>query len=93
VSIHNARSGIRDELADSPSLRAKLPLLLDRAYERARRSAGAEMDFDEWEWDRHAPPSCPWHFDQLMSDFWPEPAALNHDGRARNGRRKIRVKK
>lgn len=75
VSIQNARSEIRDQLADSPSLRSKLPLLLERAYERARRSAGAEMEFDEREWEEKSPPSCPWDFDQLMSDFWPEPAS------------------
>jgi hypothetical protein len=75
VSIQNARSEIRDQLADSPSLRSKLPLLLGRAYERARRSAGAEMEFDEREWEKKSPLSCPWDFDQLMSDFWPEPAS------------------
>jgi len=32
VSIQNARSEIRDQLADSPSLRSKLPLLLGRAH-------------------------------------------------------------
>jgi hypothetical protein len=73
VSIQNARSAIRDELVDSPSLRAKLPVLLDRAYERARRSAGAEMELDELEWENIAPQVCPWNIDQLMSDFWPEP--------------------
>jgi len=92
VSIQNARSGIRDELADSPSLRVKLPLLIERGYERARRSAGVEMELDEREWEKRSPQSCPWDFDQLMSDFWPGPAALNHDGRARNGRR-TRMKK
>jgi len=92
VSIQNARSGIRDELADSPSMRVKLPLLIERAYERARRSAGVEMEFDGREWEKRSPRSCPWDFDQLMGDFWPEPAASNDDGRARNGRR-TRMKK
>jgi hypothetical protein len=75
VSIQNARSEIRDQLEDSPSLRSKLPLLLSRAYERARRSAGAEMELDEREWEKKSPSSCPWDVDQLMSDFWPEPAS------------------
>jgi hypothetical protein len=83
VSIQNARSEIRDQLTDSPSLRSKLPVLLDRAYERARRSAGAEMELDEREWEEKSPSSCPWDFDQLMSDFWPEPSSSSPDGRAR----------
>jgi hypothetical protein len=74
VSIQNARSNIRNGLADSPSLRAKMPTLMSRAYDNARRSAGAEMELEEREWERQAPRSCPWDFDQLMSDFWPEPA-------------------
>jgi len=50
-----------------------LPLLLGRAYDRARRSAGGEMELDECEWEEKSPSS--WEFDQLMSDFWPEPAS------------------
>jgi hypothetical protein len=88
VSIQNARSGIRDELIDSPSLRTKLPLLLERANERARRIAGVEMELDEREWEQMAPQSCPWDSDQVMSDFWPEPSVLSPDGRASNVRRK-----
>jgi Domain of unknown function DUF29 len=72
VSIQNARSASRDELDDSPSLRARLPVLIERAYERARRSAGAEMELDERSWEETSPATCPWDFEQLMSDFWPE---------------------
>ncbi len=74
VSIQNARANIRNSLADSPSLRGKIPTLLERAYENARRSAGAEMELDEHVWEQKSPPSCPWDFDTLMRDFWPDPA-------------------
>jgi hypothetical protein len=47
--------------------------LLARAYEKARRSAGAEMELEERDWDNAAPRACPWNFDLLLSDFWPEP--------------------
>jgi len=50
-----------------------LPLILERYYDRARRSAGAEMELDEREGEKKSPPSYLWDFDQLMSDFWPEP--------------------
>lgn len=75
VSIQNARSNIRNSLADSPSLRAKMPTLMRRAYDNARRSAGAELELGEREWEEKSPQSCPWDFDQLMSDFWLEPAS------------------
>ena len=83
VSIQNACANIRNSLADSPSLRSKIPTLLNRAYDNARRSAGAEMEMDERDWEKKGPRSCPWKFDQLMRDFWPEPASLNPDGHAR----------
>jgi hypothetical protein len=81
LSALNARSEIRDALDDSPSLRSKLPVLLKRAYERARRSAGVEMEMDEQPWEQKAPASCPWDFDTVMGDFWPEPP----DGRDNSG--------
>ena len=71
VSIQNARSNIRNSLADSPSLRPKIPSLVSRAYDNARRSAGAEMELDEREWEEKSPPSCPGDFEQLMADFEP----------------------
>jgi hypothetical protein len=73
LSIQNARSDIQDRLADSPSLRTRLPTLVARAYAKARRSAGAEMEIDEREWDEKSPSSCPWSVAQLLSDFWPDP--------------------
>jgi Domain of unknown function DUF29 len=79
VSIQNARSDIRDRLADSPSLQAKLPTLIARAYEKSRRSAGAEMEVEEREWDEKSPSSCPWSVAQILSDFWPDPVnGLEH---------------
>ena len=73
LSIQNARSDIRDRLADSPSLRTRLPTLVGRAYAKARRSAGAEMEVEERAWDEKSPPLCPWSVTQLLSDFWPAP--------------------
>jgi len=79
VSIRNARTDIRNRLLESPSLKSKLPVLIERAYEKARRSAGAEMNFDEREWDGKSPSACPWTFDTFMGDFWPdEPAAVRN---------------
>ena len=79
VFIQNARSDIQDRLADSPSLRTRLPTLVARAYANARRSAGAEMKIEEREWDQKSPSSRPWDVDKLLSDFWPDPAnGLEH---------------
>src|SRR5216684_620253 len=79
VSIQNSRSNIQNRLADSPSLRPKLPTLIARAYEKARRSVGAEMEVEEREWDEKSPPSCPWDVDKILSDFWPDPVnGLEH---------------
>jgi hypothetical protein len=79
VSIQNARSDIRDRLADSPSLRARLPTLVARAYAKARRSAGAEMEVEEREWDEKSSPSCPWDVAKILSDSWPDPVnGLEH---------------
>ncbi len=73
VSIQNSRSNIQNRLADSPSLRPRLPTLIARAYEKARRSAGVEMKLDQRVWDEKSPSSCPWSVAQLLSDFWPDP--------------------
>ena len=90
ASIRIARSNIRNSLVDSPSLRPKIPTLLNRAYDNARHAAGAEMELDEREWQQTSSPSCPWDFEQLMSDFWPEApeTSSSSDGRARSGRQK-----
>ncbi|MGH7812741.1 MAG: DUF29 domain-containing protein [Candidatus Binataceae bacterium] len=81
ASVQNARSDVRERLNESPSLRRKLPELLSRAYEKARRSAGAEMKLDERQWNAKLPAACPWEFDLLMrEDFWPGPAN-NSNGR------------
>ena len=53
ASVQNARASIRHRLEDSPSLRPQIPILLGRAYENARRSAGAKMEFDECEWEKN----------------------------------------
>jgi hypothetical protein len=79
ATISNARSDVQNLLQDSPSLGSKLPLLVTRAYEKARRSAGAEMELDEREWSKRAPTTCPWNLELLLNDFWPESINLNSD--------------
>ncbi|HXD89627.1 MAG TPA: DUF29 family protein, partial [Candidatus Binataceae bacterium] len=58
---------------DSPSLKPRLPLLTARAYEKARRTAGAEMDLDHREWEKKSPRACPWKSDFLLGNLWPDP--------------------
>ena len=75
ASILNARSDLRHLLDDSPSLKSKTTALIARAYEKARHTAGAEMDLDEREWKEESPGNCPWTTDLILSDFWPEDEA------------------
>ena len=72
ASIQNARSDLRNLLADSPNLKPRLPPLTARAYEKARRTVGAEMDLDHREWEKKSPRACPWQSDFLLRDFWPD---------------------
>ena len=60
ASMQNARSDIRNLIDDSPSLKSKVAKLTDRAFEKAHRTAGAEMDFDDREWEQESPRNCPW---------------------------------
>ena len=71
ASIENARAEIREQLEDSPSLKIRLPFLMDRAFAKARRSAGAQMRYTRADWESLLPKSCPWDFDTLMDDGWP----------------------
>jgi ribosomal protein L29 len=64
LPISNTRRRIADHLADNPSLRAKLPEALEKAYSYARDEAAIETgtDLDSF------PPDCPWTFEQAMQD-------------------------
>jgi hypothetical protein len=44
ISIRNARIEIEDLLADNPSLKARLPEFVEKAYAKARRQAEAETE-------------------------------------------------
>lgn len=72
ASIRNARTDIRNRLLESPSLKSKLPALMERAYEKGRRSVGAEMNLNEREWEKKSPSACPCTFETIMGDFRPD---------------------
>ena len=72
VSIMAQRDEIESVLADSPSLRRRLPELLTEAYESARELAIFEMGLNKW--DTSIPPERnPFTLDQVLDeDFLPE---------------------
>jgi uncharacterized protein DUF29 len=73
ASIQNARSSIADRLEGSPWLTQKLIKLTNRAYRKARRSAGAAMNLTEHQWEEKFAHSCPWDPQRFVrADFWPE---------------------
>jgi len=80
-STDESREQIGDVLADSPSLKteSRMQRFVESAYERARRRAGKEMKLEKKEWDDLFPDTCPWNFDEFMSeDFLPQsPKAAN----------------
>ncbi|PWR20671.1 DUF29 domain-containing protein [Zavarzinia compransoris] len=68
TTILNQRDDLADLLADNPSLRAQVDDSLQRAYRKARRTAGLETGLAE----ESFPPACPWSFDQIIDPaFWP----------------------
>jgi len=75
ASIENARDAIEECLEGSPSLASRLGALAERAYRRARRTAGAEMGLDKREWSRLLPEACPWSHERIRDTrFWPAAA-------------------
>lgn len=77
VTIRNQRRALADHLADNPSLKAKFPEAVARAYEDARGEAYAETSIPE----RIFPAECPWTADQLMAtDFWPAAQPYDQKG-------------
>jgi hypothetical protein len=70
-SIGGARLELSDLLADSPSLRRRLPELLPRAYVLATRWAIGETGLPESAF----PDRCPWTIQQVMrEDFYSDDA-------------------
>ena len=64
MSIANTRDRLSDHLADSPSLKSKLPEAMQTAYRYARRDAVVATGLAESSF----PADCPWTFDQAMQD-------------------------
>jgi predicted DNA-binding ribbon-helix-helix protein len=64
LSIDNARDDITEHLADNPSLKTKLPEVMDTAYRHARRDAAIETGIALAAF----PAQCPWTFDEAMRE-------------------------
>ena len=80
ASIENSRDQIKinARLLRSPSLKARLPELAQAAYNRARRTAGAEMGLTRQQWNKLLPQTCEWNVDEIMdTEFWPEARTLS----------------
>ena len=67
-TIRVARHKIAKLLRDSPSLRPRLPALLEDAYPAARIRAGVETGLPE----QTFPAACPFTLDQITGDWLPE---------------------
>ena len=68
ATIRVQRRDLTEHLADNPSLKAKLPEAVERAYGNAVIEAAAETGLAE----DSLPPACPWPFEQVMDEeFWP----------------------
>jgi len=69
ASIRNARDEIKDDLAESPSLRTYLPGIFDKAYKAAINGAIEDTGLAESAF----PPRCPWSLDDVLrEDFLPD---------------------
>lgn len=69
ATIKVQRRELQRLLADNPSLKAKLPELIDTAYEDAILLAARETGLAESAFAA----ACPWSFTAMMDDgFWPE---------------------
>jgi hypothetical protein len=68
-TIVTQRGEIIEHLAESPSLKSRLPEATERAYRLARAGAAAETGLLQAAF----PIECPWSFDEMMrEDFWPK---------------------
>jgi len=67
-SIRIQRLAISSHMADNPSLKSKLPQVIEQAYGTALIEAATETGLPESTF----PSDCPWTYDQMMNaDFWP----------------------
>ena len=68
TTVITQRADLEPLLADNPSLRAHLALLIAEAYPVAVKKAAAETGLDKHTF----PVECPWPAVQLLDeDFWP----------------------
>lgn len=69
VTIGNQRDALVDHLTDNPSLKARFPEAVARAYRAARGEARVETGLPE----AIFPPACPWTLAQITDDaFCPD---------------------
>lgn len=72
ATIRNQRRALVRHLKDNPSLKPKVPEVMEDAYGDARVSAYGETGLPEATF----PTACPWTFKQIMDgDFWPDGGA------------------
>lgn len=70
LTIREQRRQIPRHLKDNPSLKSKMPELLELAYDDALFLAEAETGLDK----SFFPVDCPWTLEQMLNnDFWPDP--------------------
>lgn len=67
-SINMGRNEVEDVIADSPSLKRKIPDLIASEYRRARKDAASETGLPLTTF----PEQCPFTLDQITGDYWPD---------------------
>lgn len=67
LSVYHGRDDIDQLLSESPSLKNRIPELINKKYPIARRNAGIETGLPLSTF----PESCPFTVDQILDDFWP----------------------
>ena len=71
TTVRLARTKIRRQLRQNPSLRPKMSELFQEAYEDGRTRGLATIDILE----KEIPAMSPWTLEQVLDDsFWPKPA-------------------
>jgi Domain of unknown function DUF29 len=72
-TILEQRGRLQRLLAQSPSLRPQIPILVAEGYTRTRQRTLAETQLTE----SAIPSTCPWSTEQILDDaFWPEEEPL-----------------
>lgn len=70
LTIRLQRLEVADVLKQNPSLRPRLEDWLSDAYRKAILYAAGETGLDE----QNFPATCPFAMDQILDDYWPDPA-------------------